>query len=303
MTAPPDTGKAALVPFGKHKGQPIEILLADPGYRDWILAQPWVRDRYPSFHQVIINYGGEPAETPEHNEMQAAFLDGGRCFALARLLWPRRSWGLDAVRVPAETAGRLAEFDAYLSREDDAAVIIGRKFERDGWDVAFGIEPAGSVWHVTSMPPCTCAPCDHGDCREDARCHGGTGYCRHDRDSKSTPEPGSRDPGLHCDESCPWGYASTTARWLLAGHDDDRHDWPNWDGEVLVELKPDLGDDYPAVLRQVCRYPRKYDDRRVVVARRLGFTSVTRDQVTEIFAASGIALIAEADILHLEDPC
>ena len=305
-TAPPGTGTSALVPFGKHKGQPVEILLADPGYRDWLLAQPWVRDRYPTFHQVIINYGAEPAETPEHNQMQAAFLDDGRCFALARLLWPRRSWGLDAVRVPAETAGHLAEFSAYLKREDSPAEIVPRRFEHEGWDVAYGIVPASVDWHVTSLPPCTCAPCDHGGCREDASCHGGTLYCDHQRCSrKSAPEPGGRDAGWHCDESClwAWGRSAGRASWLLADHDSDREAWPSWDGQVLAELKPDLGDDYPAVLRQVKRYPSEHGDRRVVVARRLGFTSVTRDQVTEIFAASGITLIAESDISHLEDPC
>ena len=301
-----DTGNSALVPFGKHKGQPVEILLADPGYRDWLLAQPWVRDRYPTFHQVIINYGGEPAETPEHNQMQAAFLDDDRCFALARLLWPRRSWGPDAMRTTTETADRLAEFSAYLTREDDPAAISGREFERAGWDVTYGIDPAGAVWHVTSMPPCACPPCDHGDCSgyagTEPRCRGGTGYCRHDRCSRSAPEPGSRDTDWHCGESCSW-HAGAPARWLLAYHDDDRRVWPDWPGRVLAELKPDLGDDYPAVLRQVKSYPHEPGDRRCVVARRLGFTSVTAEQVTAIFAASRITLIAEADIPHLEDPC
>ena len=309
MTSPPDT---ALVPFGKHKGQPVEVLLADPGYRDWLLAQPWVRDRFPTFHQVIINYGAEPAETPEHNQMQAAFLDDARCFALARLLWPRRSWDLDALKAPPETWNRLAEFAAHLTRDDSPASIIGREFEREGWDVTYGISRAHSAWDVTSMPPCTCGPCDHGDCHgyggTEPSCRGGTGYCRHNLCRKSAPEPGARDAaGHHCGESCPWistGYGSHEgARWLLASHDDDRDIWPHWDGKVLAELKPDLGDDYPAVLRQVKSYPHEYGDRRCVVARRLAFTSVTAEQVAAIFAASDIALIAEADIPHLEDPC
>jgi hypothetical protein len=30
-----------LVPFGKYKGQPVEVLMADADYRDWLMPQPW----------------------------------------------------------------------------------------------------------------------------------------------------------------------------------------------------------------------------------------------------------------------
>lgn len=64
-----------LVPFGKHKGKPLNTLLDDREYLDWVLQQPWFRQKYTNIYQIVINNGQEPSETPEHNLMQAQYLD------------------------------------------------------------------------------------------------------------------------------------------------------------------------------------------------------------------------------------
>ena len=64
-----------VVNFGKYRGQPIEILASDRGYCDWLMAQPWFRERYQNLYTVIINNYQQPSETPEHNALQALFLD------------------------------------------------------------------------------------------------------------------------------------------------------------------------------------------------------------------------------------
>jgi hypothetical protein len=184
-----------LVPFGKHKGQPVEVLLADPGYSEWLLAQPWFRERYVTLYQTIVNYGGEPQESPEHNQMQASFLDDNRCLALARLL------------------GR--------SDLDEESPTVERAFEVGGWDVVFHI--------------------------------GRHGYNR----------------------------------------------------RIHVECKPDLGDDFPAVLRQVKHYGLGNEYQRelarlVVLVRRHRFEQVTWEQVSAMFAASGIVLVAERQLVDAE---
>lgn len=61
--------------FGKYKGQPVEAILQDRQYCEWILQQPWFVEKFPQIHTVIINNHGEPAETPEHNQLQAMFVD------------------------------------------------------------------------------------------------------------------------------------------------------------------------------------------------------------------------------------
>lgn len=78
-----------LIPFGKHKGKPIEILAEDKEYTKWLLAQPWFKTKYQNIHMLVINNFREPLDTPEHNELQVKFLDNEFSLKLARLLEPR----------------------------------------------------------------------------------------------------------------------------------------------------------------------------------------------------------------------
>jgi len=64
-----------IVPFGKYKDQPVEVLAQDREYTDWLMGQSWFKDRYQNIYTLIINNFTEPSETPEHNALQALFLD------------------------------------------------------------------------------------------------------------------------------------------------------------------------------------------------------------------------------------
>jgi hypothetical protein len=206
---------AEVVPFGKYRGQPVEVLAADHDYCEWLTAQPWFKARYLNVYNTVINYGAEPQDSPEHNQMQARFLDDAWCFALASLLKPERSGG------PEE--------------------ILNRGFERGGWDVAFSVYGPPGYVDYASGSPFRRKPCPH-----DAGC-------------------------TECVQQC-----------LLAAR---------------VECKPDLGDDYPTVLRQVQRYmSADFTGTPCVLVRRHAFTGVTWEQVREIFAASRIELLTEDDI-------
>lgn len=64
-----------IVPFGKYKGQPVEAMAADKQYLDWLTAQPWFREKFQNIYTLVVNNLQEPTETPEHNKLQALFLD------------------------------------------------------------------------------------------------------------------------------------------------------------------------------------------------------------------------------------
>lgn len=184
----------SVVPFGKYKDQPVDLLLADNDYRDWLLMQPWFRDRYVNLYQTIVNYGAQPSETPEHNEMQVAFLDDDHCLSVAR----------------AVIAPRVIEkprwWDSEMKDKEWVAKPQDRAFEVGGWDVVFEV---------------------------------------------------SQD-------------------------------------QFGIELKPDLGDDFPAVLRQIKNY--RGHGPRCLLVRRAAFEKVTFDQVVKVFAASRIVLLREQDL-------
>lgn len=69
-----------LVPFGKYKGQPVEVVQeTDPKYIEWLAAQDFVKQRFGNFYQVIINNCQASDDTPEHNKIQTLFLDDEIC--------------------------------------------------------------------------------------------------------------------------------------------------------------------------------------------------------------------------------
>jgi hypothetical protein len=96
-------------------------------------------------------------------------------------------------------------------------------------------------------------------------------------------------------------------------HYEQKDDCKVWDRQstgypdkvlLMVECKPVISDGYPAVLRQVKRYPdsawalkRSFaTSARVVFAREVRSSAVSLGQIREIFAASGIALVLEHEL-------
>jgi hypothetical protein len=119
--------KDNIIPIGKYKGQPVEVLQGDPAYAEWLKAQPWLREKYAGIFQIIVNNFQEPAETPEHNRLQARFLDPAFRRALFRLLYPdvefrqprfefeRGGWDVLVDRLAIEIKPSLADdFPAVL---------------------------------------------------------------------------------------------------------------------------------------------------------------------------------------------
>lgn len=181
-----------IVPFGKYKGQPAEVMAADRDYCDWLMAQPWFAERFRDVYNIVINYGGEPEETPEHNALQARFLDEEFCNRLAAL---------------------VLDFRFEVRHVD---------FEAGGWDAVL----EGRVWYTSD-------------------------------DGKEVESIGRM---------------------------------------ILVECKPMVGDDYPAILRQMRGYKRLYGEKRVLLIGAFSAQGATLDQVKAIFGKSGIAVVMLEDV-------
>jgi hypothetical protein len=101
-------------------------------------------------------------------------------------------------------------------------------------------------------------------------------------------------PG-HCNPECPWTNGGIM-RFVNRIFETKAFRPFGYDKTVLSECKPSMGDDYPAVLRQVKGYGYKVGDKRCVVVRRFLTESVSWEQVVKIFAASDIALVREPEV-------
>jgi len=215
-----------IVPFGKYKNQPVEVLAHDREYCDWLVNQGWVKERFPDFFTVMINNFGEPAETPAHNAMQARFLEDRFCYKFLHAL------------------------DKLYGILDKKSMVLGtlgyRQFEADAIDVDLQLAywSYELQWSYTNI------------LYSDWRLHADGPYTNIRKNVHD------------------YGYVSSTA-WAL-------------------ELKPTLGDEYPAVLRQ-CLHQQRAS--RALVVDQFSAKGATLGQVRQIFQASSIALVTWADIL------
>ena len=270
--------EAKIVPFGKYKGRLIdELLIDDPNYLQWLAGQDWFRTKFVTLHQVIINRGAEPQQTPDHNAMQVRFLDGKFCLAFAIHLEPDivsrardyllqlRDWWLSrAARVMEDRQETIKRIDERSdsgynpkSREQRllkcrttietlsnfqtsvAAIIIEDDFEDFEIWREFEVDGVDVILHI-NVPPLEIDEKFHECCDRD--------FYESSIHAYSRPYFGER--------------------------------------RYKIELKPAIGDDYPAVLRQM-----KANDSKVLFVGAYTGQGATREQFIKTFATAAIRVV------------
>lgn len=121
MTEPKDRS-AIVLPFGKHKGSTVaELLVRDPAYAEWIVAQGWVAERFAELHAAILTRGAGSDDSPEHNAIQVRFLDPE--FQFACVLAARRDYPEIRSRFIER---RISDLNHYLERLKEGRIYNGR---------------------------------------------------------------------------------------------------------------------------------------------------------------------------------
>jgi hypothetical protein len=242
-------------------------MASDWQYVDWLLAQDWFRDRYQGMFTLIVNNFTEPTETPEHNRLQMRFLDDALCAKLAASTGVARLTKIAKgiiERWPAEKStmeGKLAEARATLDRIPERPSVY-RGFEA---------QRAADTINDTER------------------------RLKEGEEKASEAAQFIKSPSI--DETK-----------LLRRNFENR----GWDvvfevewitpvataGDLFkVEIKPSLGDDFPAVLRQmkVRRTEYEHGERMLIID---VFTAVgaTFEQVKAVFAADGFPVVTFNEI-------
>jgi hypothetical protein len=119
-----------IVPFGKYRDQPVEAMLADQNYVQWVMSQPglvtMIQGRYPALFNIITVGSPTTEDTPEHNKLQAMFLS--KSFQDAFI---ERAIGKSPYAISAELAQEV---------NDAAAKRLKASIELAQRDVAISLE-------------------------------------------------------------------------------------------------------------------------------------------------------------------
>jgi hypothetical protein len=293
-----------LIPFGQYRGQPVEVLRNHPSYLDWLMGQDWFRERYRSFYQIIVNNFAEPSETPEHNRLQTRFLADGFCRGLlAALRWEPLTDPQKFIR------GWLVGDDCLIDRRRENIRRLEIEIELSERRIA---DAANRLEELRASRPRADLPRAYPSCPvQDAERAYASSVARLaevkeklarakqalveaetwlERPTPVTPQCEILDRAFEVDgwdvvfrgdiDGLPFGISASMT--------------------VAIEIKPDLSDNYPAVLRQVQanrRAPRHHHhDAHVLVFKEYTASGASLDQVRAIFRASQIDVVSMADI-------
>jgi len=261
-----------LVPFGKYKGQPVESLAQDKAYCEWLASQEWFRTKFTTIHTLIINQFTEPTATPEHNALQARFLDNSWCqrFALA----------VGEPDPEAITKRSLSGMTKYIQ------LLRG--------DVAHK-EKNLAEWYRKG---------GHGEYIANLE--------NELRKIQAALADAEREQPALCDRllSATWRFSVWNRDFEHKGQDvvfngsiKTDEQFPLYNGESLlwrrlevsqqfaIECKPLLGDDYPAVLRQM-----KASEADYLLVEDVRSAVVSLDQIRQFFMSAAIDVLTVAEV-------
>jgi hypothetical protein len=317
---------ALILPFGKHKGERIdEVMRVDPGWVEWVMAQPWFRDRHPTLVQVVVNGGAlADADTPEHNRLQALFLDPGMCAAAYRLIvgdaritdglrdWLRershraccklfRAYGCDRcpyapfayAGVEAARLASVALYEAQIAKASEvrkAADQAASEADSAYWDLLDKEGRAGQPSRA-DWPGLREAEAAKEQAHASEKAVVEAALAKGEEAARAEIEllaAGAERAALFAEIAKKVEFE--VGGWDVVLPEAGSKHLP----AVAIELKPSLGDDYPAVLRKL--KTRRRSGQAALIVDRFAADGATWDQVVRMFEASGFAVKTLAEL-------
>lgn len=250
-----------LIPFGKYKGQPVEVLAQDREYCDWLLTQDWFRTRFTAIQTLIVNNFGEVNETPEHNALQALFTDNAWVVAFATYIYGER--------LSSEFKERKRD---AIARRDSDLRRLKEELKHQDENIEFYSRPeynGSGRWKEASIAA-------RQELLEKIEV---TTKSRQFIEGLITPEVKVDQVDYEVEG------ADVVVEPSLAHFSDL--------GTLRIECKPIVGDDYPAILRQM-----KVSKCKILLIGEGGYCGVgaTLEQVKQIFRSAKIRIVFASEI-------
>ena len=245
-----------IIPFGKYKGKPVEILANDKQYLDWLLTQSFFKEKHINLYNVVINNFREPVDTPEHNKIQILFLKPEYRVKLAYLvnsnLFEKNSEKINEamLRILESSENRQNEYflDAFKNpKPEDEFGLYSKKLLKFSNPVFERIDVFYSLWYGIKFQ-----------------------------------------------------------------YDNKWENWSTFDQEKYssywIEIKPIIGDDFPAVLRQMkASMPYQHNDYNrekffILLVDQYTGVGATKEEFVEYFRTQGYSVIFKNQLDQVQLP-
>jgi hypothetical protein len=276
-----------VVPFGKYKSQPYEVLLTDASYAMYLLSSMYAKlqSQHPMLLAFLVSRYGLPDCTPEHNRLQNRFLDDSFAIRFAMAASPRHGQALASL----QTIKLADAWTRYVRRE--LLTEKERSAKRQSWEPESRLselrdELISQAAGISFIPACGFLE--------------GTTWLKPAVTSKLEFEKDGADVSFSVVSSCSvvtmasvkFADSGTTEQKQIGGY--------NYGGLYSifsVEVKPIVGDDYPAILRAM----KAVGARQLLVGEYAG-AGATWEELVRVFELSGITAVLLDDVENTPQP-
>lgn len=272
--------KGRLIEVGKkYKGQPFEVLLADPQYASWLLTSmhELIKHGHPALFSFLVTRFGQPERTPDHNRMQNRFLD----VEFARKFATQASHEIRSGLVSLKDLSIECMWQIYVESKMKEALT---------WALTAPVSQRNSILSSANSR------------LEDEATRLKWSYVGGSLSKSGTwNNPLSINALEFEDQGADVSYVMECFLYLNVRSAD----YSGTDREIgrfsvsesfRVEVKPVVGDDYPAILRAM----KAVKSKQLLVGDYCG-RGATWDEVVKVFALSGITAILLDDVEGSED--
>lgn len=287
---PPASALTRVLPLGKYKGQSFDVLLTDTAYALWMLTSMYAKleQKHPALFAFLISRFGPPDQTPVHNALQNRFLDETFCLQVglasssrlgevAALLAPltvdlEDQWKKNVLSC-LEPCLALSGYDSNekaLSRGLKRMEELKAALQKE-WNLLRLSGADRDVSAGTKCVPLCLANLEFEEKGADVSYRVDLGYELLAKRSGPAPGFDRREYGVLVQES-----ATASLR---------------------IEVKPVVGDDYPAVLRRM-----KAAHNNVLLVGEYNGTGATWEQLVKVFALSKISVVSIEEVEEVDIP-
>lgn len=300
--------KNSIVPFGKYKGEEIEaIAIRDPAYIQWLGQQAWFEEKFHHLAETLLAGFKSPSQdTPEHNAMQIQFADEQFCWKFCQA-----ATKIGPPLIVERGMSSIFEIQDFLKTITPGKMEVPREF----LDLAGYEERTSRINGIGDYYRSRIEEMKAIKQKYEERFPFAVAEARDKRAlriklgiSDLVFEQGT-DVVFVAQGWWPvlegWKYADEKDRFGRGLQNWKFHFGTNgYFKKFAVECKPFVGDDYPAILRQINKQRRSQfspsNAAWYLMIRDFKSKSIGREQLAAFFRQSNIGIIFEKDVLSMD---
>lgn len=292
-----------IVKFGKYKDKPIAALAQDKEYVEWLLATPWFKQQHGDLYNIVINNFQTPQDTPEHNKIQIKFLEESYIFKFAFVAIGEKLFSFGSSQQDEDWLRILKDLvELYATKYESELENINRSILYDTKCIKNhpGTPAAKMATENLALDENKLKSMESKNCSIQRNIKELIGnFDQQQIKLLSISDLNFESKKSATDVSFKINYGCLACEPLWAIEDKLNKKFYSFQKTFIftIEIKPQVFDDYPSILRQM-----KHNNSKYLFISEYNGVGATLEQFKSYFETQGIKVIFESDVDSCELP-